>query len=223
MNRATSLLSLSLFLVSGLAACDGKVSTLPTEDSGTGFDPDDGGSDGTDGTDGTDGSDGTDGTDGGTDGSDGGTDGTDGGTDGSDGGTDGGGTSGGGEDLDGVYTGTFEGYFATTDGSLADNCSGPITVDVNSASAIDILSNATCTWVGLMALIEPTSSLTFEGNLYDGGSVGGEVNIPVMSATLNATWSGVVGGGSIDGSYSGSGDIGLGMIVDFGGSFRATK
>jgi hypothetical protein len=213
------LLSLGL-----LAACGSKIVSPTTEDTSS-FEPADGGGGGADGQDGGAGGDGaSDGADGadGADGSDGATDGgSDGSSDGADGGTDGGG-SGGGSDLDGVYTGGFVGSFTSSDGSIADTCSGTVVVDINTASSIPILSNVSCSWGGLMATLDPAPAFSFDGRIEsDGSTVGGSVTIPTVA--LTTTWSGTVSGDTISGSYAGSG-MALGLLdITYDGSFTASR
>ena len=157
------------------------------------------------------------GTDGGSDGS------TDGGSDGStDGGSDGSTDGSSGSDLDGVYTGGFVGSFTSSDGSIADTCSGTVVVDINTASSIPILSNVSCTWGGLMAALDPAPAFSFDGRIEsDGSTVGGSVTIPTVA--LTTTWSGTVSGDTISGSYAGSG-LALGLLdITYDGSFTASR
>ena len=227
----TSRAMLSVLSFGLLTACGSKIVSPTVDDTGTGFEPADGG-DTTDGG-GSGGSGGDGANDGSADGSADGSDGSDGSsgggstgggsTGGSGGGSTGGGsTGGGGSDLDGVYTGGFVGNFVSDDGSIADTCSGTIVVDINTASSIPILSNVSCTWGGLMAALDPAPAFSFDGRIEsDGSTVGGSVTIPTVA--LTTTWSGEISGGTISGSYSGAGSA-LGLLgITYDGSFTASR
>lgn len=208
---------LSVLTLGLLSACGSKIVTPTAEDTGTGFEPADGGGNGSGGADGA--------ADGGGDGAaDGGADGgSDGGSDGSaDGGSDGSSDGSSGSDLDGVYTGGFVGSFMSDDGSISDTCSGTVVVDINTASSIPILSNVSCAWGGLMAALDPAPAFSFDGRIEsDGRTVGGSVTIPTVA--LTTTWSGEVSGDTISGSYAGSG-MALGLLsITYDGSFTASR
>jgi len=115
------------------------------------------------------------------------------------------------DEVDGIYEGEVT---VVVTGATVDVCSGPLSVDVDSASALPVMGLGDCR-VGLFEALSLTGTIS-------GTDATGDVSATVVGQAATTAWSGGFSGDDVGGTFTGSVSDGVDSY-DFTAVFSASR